>query len=223
MKYVVSDIHGEFEKYQKIFKAIDFKDGDTLYVLGDVVDRGENSIKILQDMMKRPNVKPLIGNHEYMALTCLKMLSKENTDKELLNSYFESWFRNGGKSTFNEFNELSKKDQKEIIDYLGEFELYEEIECGGRKFILVHGGLRNFDEDTPLDEYGIYDLIFTRTDYEKVYFKDKFLVTGHTPTKLIWGKDEVYKKNNHIAIDCGSVYGGKLAVYCLDNAREVYI
>jgi len=71
------------------------------------------------------------------------------------------------------------------------------------------------------------DLIFYRADYTKRYFKneDTFLVTGHTPTCLIRedGNSFVYEKNGHIAIDCGCVYGERLAAYCLDNGNVEYV
>ncbi len=37
--YVISDIHGHYEKFEKILKKIDLKDGDTLYGLGDILDK----------------------------------------------------------------------------------------------------------------------------------------------------------------------------------------
>lgn len=39
-----------------------------LYVLGDVIDRFPDGIEILQELMAMPNVKMLLGNHEYMML-----------------------------------------------------------------------------------------------------------------------------------------------------------
>ena len=80
---------------------------------------------------------------------------------------------------------LSKTDREEIIDYLGEFNLYEEVCVNNRDFVLVHAGLENFQPTRPLSSYELYEMIFGRTDYAKVYFKDKYLVTGHTPTQLI--------------------------------------
>ena len=68
MVYCMSDIHGNYEGYKNLLEKVDFKEEDTLYVLGDVIDRGKQSIKILQDMMIRPNVVPIIGNHEYMGI-----------------------------------------------------------------------------------------------------------------------------------------------------------
>ena len=67
MHYVISDIHGCYEKYRGILQAIRLRSEDTLYVLGDVVDRGPDGIRILQDMMGRANVYPILGNHEFMA------------------------------------------------------------------------------------------------------------------------------------------------------------
>ena len=43
--YVISDIHGEYERFMELLEEIELKDTDTLYVLGDVLDRGEHPIK----------------------------------------------------------------------------------------------------------------------------------------------------------------------------------
>ena len=83
MHYVMSDLHGEYEKYLEMLKKIKFTDDDVLYVLGDVVDRGKHPIKILQDMMQRFNVYPLIGNHDYMCLLSLKLYLQKLQTKAL--------------------------------------------------------------------------------------------------------------------------------------------
>ena len=66
MVYVISDIHGCYDEYIELLKKINFCDEDELYILGDVVDRGAEPIKVLQDMMLRANVYPILGNHDYM-------------------------------------------------------------------------------------------------------------------------------------------------------------
>ena len=59
------------------------------------------------------------------------------------------------------------------------------------------------------------DFIYERTDYERRYYSDPsiYLVTGHTPTQLIRKDMEplIYEGAGHIAVDCGCVFGGKLA------------
>lgn len=232
MIYCISDIHGRYEQYLELLDQIHFSDQDTLYVLGDVLDRGEDSIKVLKDMMYRSNVFPIIGNHEFMALVSLQIFMTEIThdfleslDEETLLG-LANWFENGGKSTFNEFTKLSLEEKEEIMDYLGEFVLYKEIEVNGNEFVLVHGGLKNFLPTRPLDSYSLEEIIWDRPDYSKVYFKDKYLVTGHTPTFLCdenCKEGTILMKNNHIAIDCGSVFGGQLGAICLDTFETFYV
>ena len=61
MIYAMSDIHGCYEKYRDMLETIKFAADDTLYVLGDVLDRGPDGFKILLDMAARPNVVGLLG------------------------------------------------------------------------------------------------------------------------------------------------------------------
>ena len=51
------------------------------------------------------------------------------------------------------------------------------------------------------------------------------LVTGHTPTPNIREdqKPLVYQGNGHLALDCGCVYGGNLAAYCIETQEVVYV
>lgn len=231
MIYCLSDIHGCYEDYLKMLKLINLSDADTLYILGDVIDRGPDGIKILQDMMKRRNIVPILGNHEFMAVKVLPWLLGEITE-ESIDNFDEkkiraliNWQFDGGDATMAGFRRLNRDEQAEVMDYLMEFEVYEEVSAGGRNYVLVHAGLDNFEPQRELWDYELHELIFRRTDYTKVYFDDKFLVTGHTPTRNITGngKDEIYEKNNHIAIDCGCVFGGKLAAICLDTLEKFYV
>ena len=48
--WVMSDLHGNYRKYRGAMDVICFQEMDTLYILGDVVDRGVGSCKILLDM-----------------------------------------------------------------------------------------------------------------------------------------------------------------------------
>lgn len=50
MMYVVSDLHGCYDLYKKMIDKLQLKDADTLYILGDLVDRGDKPMEILLDM-----------------------------------------------------------------------------------------------------------------------------------------------------------------------------
>lgn len=231
MIYVMGDIHGEYEAYKEMLKKINFSEDDELYVLGDCIDRGPEPIKLLLDMMLRYNVYPIRGNHEYMAQEVLTQLNQEITADNIesvitltLMKELELWDKNGGGVTRKQFAKLDKDNREGVLDYLKEFALYEKVEVNGREFVLVHGGLMNFDKNRPLDDYEEFEVIFEAPDYDKVYFEDKYLVTGHMPTISHEGnKGEVIMKNNHIAIDCGKVFGGRLACVRLDDLEVFYV
>ena len=75
--------------------------------------------------------------------------------------------------------------------------------------------------------YGVLDFICERTNYNRRYFQDRntYVITGHTPTMYINrdASSKVYTGNGHIAIDCGCVYGGKLAAYCIEEDTVIYV
>lgn len=230
--YVVGDIHGEYGAFMDLLEQIQLKETDTLYVLGDILDRGPHPIKVLLKLMEMPNVICLVGNHELMALECLEFLMKEITDvsideidSETLNNLV-SWQYNGSKTTIDEFRSLSREMQQEVLYFIKEFSIYEEISVNGKDYLLVHGGLGNYWPGKDIDEYSLKELVWDRAEYDIPYFEDVYVVTGHTPTQEIIGNPRpgyIYQKNNHIAMDCGcNRPDGRLAVLCLDTGEEFY-
>ena len=47
MIYVMSDIHGSRRRFDAVMEQIKLTDEDTLYILGDVIDRGEHGVELL--------------------------------------------------------------------------------------------------------------------------------------------------------------------------------
>ena len=50
MTYVMSDLHGEYQKYLQMLELISPGNEDVIYILGDIVDRGEEPINLLLDI-----------------------------------------------------------------------------------------------------------------------------------------------------------------------------
>ena len=230
--YVISDIHGQYDMFIELLDKIQFQNTDTLYILGDILDRGQHPIKTLMKLMEMPNVICIVGNHEYMALECLEFLMKEITDMsieeldEKMLDNLVTWQYNGSKSTIDEFRQLDSEIRRDVIDFIMDFLIYEEIAVNGKNYLLVHAGLGNYLPDKDIEDYSIHELIWTRADYDVQYFKNTYVVTGHTPTQMIEDNPHpgyIYRRNNHIAIDCGASYpGGRLAALCLDTGKEYY-
>ena len=230
--YVISDIHGQYDMFMELIDKIDLKQTDTLYVLGDILDRGPHPIKVLKKLMEMPNAICIVGNHEFMALECLEFLMKEITDmsleeldEEMLDNLV-TWQYNGSKSTIDEFSKLESDEKQDVIDFIKEFLIYEEVAVSDRDYLLVHAGLGNYSPEKDIEDYSLHELVWIRADYNEQYFEDTFVITGHTPTQTI--KDNprpgfIYRNNNHIAIDCGAHYpGGRLAAICLETGEEFY-
>ena len=231
--YVISDIHGMYDKFIGLLDKIGFGDDDTLYILGDVLDRGPDPIKTLYKIYEMPNAVFMIGNHELMAYDCLKLMMKEITDEALdgidpeMYGQLSNWLiYNGGETTLKEFRALDTDSRQDVIEMIGDGDIYEELTVNGQKYLLVHAGLGNFEPDKDMEDYSLKELLWDRADYDTRYFEDVCVVTGHTPTQLIEdcpNPGYIFKKNNHIAIDCGAYHPtGRLAAICLDTQEEFY-
>ncbi|MBQ9942533.1 MAG: metallophosphoesterase [Christensenellaceae bacterium] len=229
----MSDIHGHYGEYLEMLDRIGFSEEDTLFVLGDMVDRGSAPMALLRDMMARDNVFAIAGNHDLAAHAVLSRLNTEIT-RENYDSALDAttmgammdWLQNGGKSTLADFSRLSPEERADVLDYLGDLPLYELADAGENSFILVHAGLGDFRPDRKLREYTAEQLAFCRTDPNRAYFgrEDLYVVSGHTPTLRLWGKAEILKEQDNICIDCGIAHeGGRLACLCLDTLEEFYV
>lgn len=61
---VVGDIHGCYEELIQLLNKVQLRDEDSLVSLGDIVDRGADSVKVYDFLKNRPNTIVLMGNHE---------------------------------------------------------------------------------------------------------------------------------------------------------------
>jgi len=229
MTYVVSNLHGNMEKFQKLLDDVAFTENDVMYVLGDIVDYGEDPMGLLCDLSMRFNVLPIVGEHDLRALKLLKALDEMlreggMPDAEVLGQMTE-WISEGGQKTIEGFKALDEEMREGVLDYLADMALYEEVTVGGRKYLLVHAGIADFDPDMPLDEYMPEDFIREPLDMEREYFEDATVIVGHVPADSLPGADAgmIYYGEGSINIDGGLAYGGKLACLCLDNGKEYYV
>ncbi len=234
MRYIIGDIHGCYDKYIALLKRINLTDEDELYILGDALDRGSEPIKVMQDIMNRPNAIYILGNHDLAFYLLMKKLCVEVTeanaesqiDMDLL-AHYQEWAADGGQVTAEQFRRLSQEDKEDVLCFLEEASTYEIIEHEGKTYVLVHGGLGEYELDKEPWECSLAEMVEDRADYSRPYFtdKNKLLVTGHTPTDKIegWGRPQVYQANGHIALDCGCVGTGVLAAYCVETEEVIYV
>ncbi len=226
MTYVVSDIHGNYEKFKTLLEEIKFNDNDVMYVLGDIVDYGEDPIGLLCDLSMRYNVLPILGECDYKALEMLtdldRVLSGEDPSGADI-SRISNWISNGGKSTVEGFKALDADMREGVLDYLSDMALYEEISVAGKKYLLIHAGITDFDNMVSLDEYMPEDFITTPMGLDEEYFEGVTVIVGHVPTSEYGEKGLIVYGDNSIHIDCGAAYGEKLGCLRLEDGKEFYV
>ena len=226
MVYVVSDLHGCYDKYMKLLERLNMTSDDALYLLGDIVDRGSGGMKIVLDLIDRKNVFSCRGNHDHSAQILLRNFAFPNDGHFVdgLEEAFRLWLSDGGSTTYEKFLKLDESKQRAALRYLGSLPVYKKLTVGGQKFFLAHtvpGKAKTLD----IPNWKNSDFIMGEPEYEKMYFEDTIIVTGHTPTGFIDPEytGRIWKGNNHIAIDCGAVFGNPLGCICLDTMEEIYV
>ena len=221
MIYVLSDIHGHQGDFDSILSQINMTEQDHLYILGDVVDRGPDSITLLQRIRKMPNTTLLLGNHEYMMINRLRHLY--DPDMQLL------WYWNDGGKTESQFRALEDSQQEELLVYLEQLPVQIEIQVNGQSFILVHACPKElYDDEDEFYENSTHFAVWFRISASDVMPNGKIVIFGHTPTRHFQatkGKMRIYRGKDRIGIDCGCAYPwrhGQLGCLRLDDMKEFY-
>ncbi len=241
--YVCSDIHGCYTKFKKMLKKINFSLADTMYILGDIIDRGPESITMLQDIMSRKNIIALLGNHEYMMFNAIM-----SGDLNLI----KLWLKNGGSSTFDEYRKLSEDDRNEILDYILNMPIIiDNVLVNGKTFYLTHshyiyGDVPQKNNLSNIPAKQLEQAIWKRFDMNvnitnTLEFKkhqNKYMIAGHTCSYIYHNENilnipmHIYfgHKQHYINVDCGCSFyakkgnpNGRLGCLRLEDFKEFYI
>ena len=228
MHYVISDIHGNERRFDAILAQIDLKREDTLYVLGDVIDRHPDGLRILQRLMSMPNVQMILGNHEYMMLRALGEPADTYADDGKAQAH---WYHNGGGVTHGAWAWLRERVCWKILDYLHELPLHIDVEVGGKKYKLVHGAPGEGWETNRDPKYrtATHYAVWRRLKAEEPLPCGETVIFGHTPTHHYQEgmPMRIWHGPGRIGIDCGGGWpedgsGGRLACLRLEDGAEFY-
>ena len=202
-RFAISDIHGCRATFEKMLtEVIDFQKEDTLYLLGDYIDRGPDSKGVFDVIMnlqeKGYQVHCLMGNHEDMLLRAFQ--SEMAAD---------SWLMAGGDETLCSFGVEHWKDiPQKYIDFMENLSYYFELE----DYLLVHAGFnfRYAEElnDLYRDEFAMLWLRYWYKDIKPEIIEGRTIVHGHTPTHFLLIEENVKYGGESFDIDAGCVYDG---------------
>lgn len=239
--FIVSDLHGNMKIYEEIITYLENFQKENqnleviLYINGDIIDRGADSIAMLLDVIDRVKekkgiikVRLLAGNHEWMMQKAIQE-KRKNAGKWNANS---DWFygSNGGQVTARDFDKLSTERQVEVMEFIDNLSLWKTF---GQKMgtnegiVLVHAyppkNILAYGQKVPTlttaNEKDIISWLWTRREDlngEPIGLESQLTIIGHTP---VWEVDgyEYTKKDNVLCID------GGCAVYALGDINTVTV
>ena len=204
----IGDIHGCADEFEQLLDALDITEKDRVIQVGDLINRGPHSGRVLE-LARKYGIEAILGNHEHRLLT-----AHYEKDESILKDY-----------DFDTLDQLSKKDWKYICK-LPKY-IYDEA----NDTIFVHGGFR---PNKPWREQSL-NVVTTiqvideggnpakRSDcpegmpWAESWQGRPFVVYGHTP------RPKILSHPGAIGIDTGCVYGGHLSAYIVEEEAIVQV
>lgn len=196
---IVGDIHGCFFEFLELLKKVDYNPKKHhLILLGDLINRGPYSFKVLQWVRER-DIEVITGNHERGFLKALERGLPLNP-------------------IFRELADRIAEDLKDWTDWISRWPYFIEE----KDFILVHGGLVPGEHPSSSDPRR---LAYIRTwdgkdlggeedtPWYEFYKGEKLVVYGH------WAKQGLKIRHNTIGLDSGCVYGRQLSALLLPERK----
>ncbi|EHI99529.1 metallophosphoesterase [Clostridium sp. DL-VIII] len=209
----ISDIHGNLSAFKRVLEKICFTEKDILILVGDLIEKGEMSLKTLRYIMEISMIREVYvvsGNCD----TVWEDIKSEVDDENLLRYMM---FRKN--SILNEMcQELSiEVDEKSDIKYIKE-QIRQNFSCElnwleqlphiieTEKFIFAHAGITSDN----LEEQHISEVIKNDAFIEKGLVFSKYVIVGHWPTAN-YGKERgccnpiINEEQKIISIDGGNM------------------
>lgn len=212
--WVVGDIHGCYDEFQNLLSNPEINDEDTIILIGDIIDRGNDSFKMIDWAMKNISdngkYQMILGNHEDNIIYEFRLAVKYNeaynrhsdkkrtlaeTDISILQSQydFSTYMYEAGFETVESI--------KPIIEFFESLPLYKSIEVkksdgSAQEYVIAHAWFHeNYKKLDLKDKSNLHsrdDVLWSRDVKSSSlnlvpsrYDGDAILIHGHTPTVLI--------------------------------------
>ena len=208
VKYlVIGDIHGTYRELMALLDLAAIDSDDHIIALGDILDRGPESLEVFQFFNTHANATAIMGNHEHKHILSYNGVIKPAFSQRITREQF----------TVSEYDGM--------INAIRRFPLYLDL----NNALLIHGA---FEPGVPVTEQNKSVLLGTRNGeaylrkrFEKpwydLYDQDKPVIAGHhdysgNGTPIIKG-DKVF------LIDTGCCYGRNLSAILLPDFRIIQV
>ena len=207
--YVVGDVHGDYKRLTDLLSVIKFDvTVDRLFSVGDLIDRGPDSVKCLE-LLNEPWFFSVLGNHEDMLINAAKDPAED----------MELWVQNGGEWGL----ELDSPALAHYAAVLAKLPLVITVGEGSNRLNVFHAEF--FGDDLALDRPGYLSqvrerLLWGRALIQNPRKKDLQLglstsFCGHTPVK---SHEQI---GSQIFIDTGCGYPNRTGTLTIARAADL--
>ena len=199
--WVIGDIHGYNETFDALIEKLNIEEKDIILCLGDLIDKGPDSLKVLERVKQSSQIFSIRGNHEEMMR--LSISPKHGR-------MMKSWLKYGGLITLESFSKDEANQIEEARKWLSFIEnLPTEIVLN--KYRIVHAG---YEDSEPLENQNNQQKIWGRTIFqaEKILDSSRQIIVGHTPVQMLnrLGEDDIW-------ISEITLTDGRPSVLCIDT------
>ncbi len=204
----IGDVHGCANEFEELLSKISPNSDDRIIQLGDLVNRGPNSHRVIE-LCRTYKVESILGNHE---LRILRAQTKKKT----------SSLKDYDKETIAQLNAHDWKYLKSLPGYIYDFE---------REIVFVHGGFlpdelwqtQSIDTITSIQVIDKNGKAAKRSDapnsppWADAWNGSPLVIYGHTP------RPQILRRTGSIGIDTGCVYGGYLTAYVFEEQKFIQV
>lgn len=181
--YVIGDIAGNYTSLVKLISSFDHP--CDIVLVGDLVDRGNQSKEVIEHCMANPDYVVLKGNHEDLMVDCLEGTNRyESWDGK------HCWEHNGGFETIQSFSgqKVASRDNipREVIEWAKALPEFHIVELEGKKYHISHapppapGRIINWPDEPPLlwnrkrpVRNSEYELQIFGHNWKHIWYEDK--------------------------------------------------
>lgn len=185
---VISDLHGDFAKWECARLELISNPTSKLIILGDAMDRQEYGVEILleiQQLSESGRVQYLPGNHDMFAYSYI--VSKNKTIRDIAQSSLEL---NGGQRTIDKLNSFDEIVSKE----LKEGRIQRKVTLQQFMNWLGNQPIQTIRRENGID-YALAHAIFDTKLYK---FNKNFCLKDALEMQMKGGNDEFYQRFKNV-------------------------
>lgn len=220
---VVSDIHGHLDHLIQLLKKMEYDKNDILIIVGDLIDKGPESLRTVQyvmDLCRRHPVYVSMGNVDITRAQ--KILDDSPGAGERFTEYLQ-WMEKYWKNSISQemladlgvsVRQVTVENAPEYMSRIRE-QFREELDflvsrptiLTAGKYLFVHGGVPT-DDLAALEGTDAFPYLKNDAFWEQGYGFDKFtVVTGHWP---VW----LYRQDRE---DGSPLFDKERGIFCIDG------